>query len=54
MKREKPKRVKVEMKQIHFDMEIGIFLEFEKKVYAQGFTISEYFRNKALEELKNK
>ena len=52
MKREKPKKAKGEMKQVHFDMDIKMFLRFEKKVYAKGLTVSEYFRNKVAEEMK--
>lgn len=49
MKREKPKKAKNEMKQVHFDMELDMYLEFEKIVYGMGYSVSEYLRMKVQE-----
>jgi hypothetical protein len=53
IRRERPKKVKAEQKQVHFEMDMTDYIEFEKKVYALGYTVSEYFRLKAKEVLEN-
>lgn len=53
MKREKPIRVKPETKQVHFDMPMGEYLEFEKIIYSKGYSVSEYLRTKVQEEIEN-
>lgn len=52
MKRERPKKIKGEVKQVHFDMDLNEFLEFEKVVYNNGSSVSDFFRKKAKEEIK--
>ena len=53
MKRnDKPKKVKKEMKQVHFDMDLETYLKVEKAVYEKGYSLAEYFRKKALEVLE--
>lgn len=52
MKREKPKRARKEMKQVHFDMELEKYIEFEKAIYEKGESISDFFRRKALDYLR--
>lgn len=49
MKREKPHKAKPEQKQVHFDMDMDQYVEFEKQVYAKGMTVAEFFRAKAME-----
>jgi hypothetical protein len=52
MREDKPKKAKKEMKQIHFDMDIETYLKVEKAIYDKGYSLSEYFRKKALEALE--
>lgn len=51
MKHERPKKLKKTMKQVHFDIDLCKFIEFERIIYARGENISDYFRkviNKAI------
>lgn len=47
----RPKKIKKVMKQVHFDIDLCKFIEFERIIYARGENISDYFRkviNKAI------
>jgi hypothetical protein len=50
-KRQRPVLNKGEMKQIHFDVDINLFLLIEKKVYSKGYKVAEYFRKIMKEEI---
>ena len=49
MNRVKPKKIIPEQKQVHFKMDMELYLEFEKKIYAMGLDVSKFFREKAIE-----
>ena len=51
LKRVKPKKIKPEQKQIHIEMDMELYLEFEKRIYAMGSDVSKFFREKAMEVL---
>ncbi|MCF4016782.1 hypothetical protein L1S24_06405 [Clostridium sporogenes] len=52
MARIKPKLKKKEMKQVHFDIDLGDYLKFEKIVYENGIKVSEFFREKVQKVIK--
>lgn len=50
----KPRKVKKEMKQVHFDMDLIDYIKFEKKIYKSGLSVSEFFRDKAIEFMEGR
>lgn len=54
MKRVKPKKAKNEKKQVHFEMDLKDYIEFEKEVYSIGYSVSDFFRDKAKDFIKYK
>lgn len=52
MKRVKPKKLKKEQKQVHFEMNLEDYFKFEEEVYAMGYSISDFFREKAADLIK--
>jgi len=49
LNRVKPKKIIPEQKQVHFKMDMELYLEFEKKIYSMGLDVSKFFREKAME-----
>lgn len=42
---ERPKKVKAETKQAHFECEVALYKDFEKHCYSKGKTVSEALRD---------